>query len=187
MDEIVKAAIRKWPNVPACYGWLGLSARGDWYLRDEATQNAGSFQSADGRSKGSKLDHTGLIEFISRNYQCDAAGNWYFQNGPQQVFVELEITPWIWRIESPTVLSFHSRISKPLTNQCSQDIDGRVYMQTDVGFGMIHSNDVPLAAEFIEQGIWRVGQKIDGDLGYLHHFCKSPLDKKRADVSRPSA
>ena len=35
MDEIVKAALRKWPTVPHCYGWLALDARGDWYLRDE--------------------------------------------------------------------------------------------------------------------------------------------------------
>ncbi|MFM7971511.1 MAG: DUF2946 family protein, partial [Betaproteobacteria bacterium] len=24
MDDIVKAALKKWPNVPACYGWLAL-------------------------------------------------------------------------------------------------------------------------------------------------------------------
>ena len=40
MDDIVKQAMAKWPNVPACAGWLGLGARGDWYLRDEAAQAA---------------------------------------------------------------------------------------------------------------------------------------------------
>ena len=34
MDEIVKAALRKWPQVPHCYGWLALDARGDWYMRE---------------------------------------------------------------------------------------------------------------------------------------------------------
>ncbi|MFZ9138137.1 MAG: DUF2946 family protein, partial [Hylemonella sp.] len=24
MDDIVRQAMAKWPNVPACYGWLGL-------------------------------------------------------------------------------------------------------------------------------------------------------------------
>ncbi len=24
MDAIVEQAMRKWPNVPHCYGWLGL-------------------------------------------------------------------------------------------------------------------------------------------------------------------
>ena len=36
MDEIVKKAMAKWPNVPACSGWLGLDARGQWYMRDAA-------------------------------------------------------------------------------------------------------------------------------------------------------
>ena len=47
MDDIVKQAIAKWPNVPHCYGWLGLDARGDWYLRDDRTQ-------APARSRGPK-------------------------------------------------------------------------------------------------------------------------------------
>ena len=41
MDDIVKQALAKWPNVPDCYGWLGLDARGHWYLRDDAVQAAG--------------------------------------------------------------------------------------------------------------------------------------------------
>jgi hypothetical protein len=41
MDEIVEAALRKWPNVPHCYGWLALDARGDWYMRDDACRPRG--------------------------------------------------------------------------------------------------------------------------------------------------
>jgi hypothetical protein len=43
MIYIVKAALAKWPNVPDCYGWLGLDARGNWYMRDEQAQVAGPF------------------------------------------------------------------------------------------------------------------------------------------------
>lgn len=32
MDELVRQAMAKWPNVPHAYGWLGLGMRGDWYL-----------------------------------------------------------------------------------------------------------------------------------------------------------
>ena len=42
MDDLVRAALMKWPDVPACRGWLGLDARGDWYLRDERAQRAGA-------------------------------------------------------------------------------------------------------------------------------------------------
>ena len=33
MDEIVKAALKKWPNVPHCHGWLALDARADAQAR----------------------------------------------------------------------------------------------------------------------------------------------------------
>ncbi|MEN9551441.1 MAG: hypothetical protein RI896_1382, partial [Pseudomonadota bacterium] len=65
MDDLVKQAMAKWPNVPDCYGWLGLDERGHWYLRDDAAQASGSFQSG---AKGSLLRHDKLIEFIHRNY-----------------------------------------------------------------------------------------------------------------------
>ena len=85
MDDLVLQAMAKWPNVPDCYGWLGLDARGDWYMRDDQTQAQGSFT----QSKGSRLTHDKLIAFIGRNYTCDKQGQWYFQNGPQRVYVAL--------------------------------------------------------------------------------------------------
>ena len=41
MDDIVRAAMVKWPNVPDCFGWLGLDARGNWYMRDDRAQACG--------------------------------------------------------------------------------------------------------------------------------------------------
>lgn len=90
MDEIVRQAIAKWPNVPHCTGWLLLDRRGDWRMRDEAAQAA--------NESGTPIRHTALIAFIARNYERDAQGQWYFQNGPQRVYVELAYTPWIVRL-----------------------------------------------------------------------------------------
>ena len=91
MDDIVRQAMAKWPNVPDCFGWLGLDARGAWYMRDDRVQALGAFAVA----KGSRLQHEKLVDFIHRNYEHDALGRWYFQNGPQRVYVELEVAPWI--------------------------------------------------------------------------------------------
>jgi hypothetical protein len=91
MDDIVKQAMAKWPNVPHCYGWLGLDARGAWRMRDEAAQQAGL--------PGDRLDNQKLVGFINRNYGHDERGNWYFQNGPQRVYVNLEATPFIARTD----------------------------------------------------------------------------------------
>ena len=90
MDEIVKQALKKWPSVPHCYGWLALDARGDWYMRDDRVQAAGPFP----KVKGSRILHEKLREFIERNYLHDDEGCWFFQNGPQRVYVELDAAPW---------------------------------------------------------------------------------------------
>ena len=49
-------------------------------------------------AKGSRWVHDKLISFIQRNYQADAQVRWFFQNGPQRVYVELEAAPWVWRL-----------------------------------------------------------------------------------------
>ena len=91
MDDIVKAALAKWPNVPHCHGWLGLDARGQWYMRDDRCQRSGPFALEPGEhataSKGSLLRHDKLIDFIHRNCAADDAGQWFFQNGPQRVYL----------------------------------------------------------------------------------------------------
>lgn len=92
MDDIVKQALARWPNVPHCTGWLRLDARGHWRLRDEADQAAGA--------PGTPIRHEALAGFINRNYERDAHGQWYFQNGPQRVYVELEYTPFVVRLAS---------------------------------------------------------------------------------------
>jgi hypothetical protein len=81
----------KWPNVPHCYGWLALDARGGWRMRDEAAQQAGR--------AGDRIANEALLGFINRNYTCDDGGRWYFQNGPQRVYVDLEATPYIARTD----------------------------------------------------------------------------------------
>ena len=39
MDESVVAALAKWPNVPAVFGLLALTGRGEWRLRGEPIAN----------------------------------------------------------------------------------------------------------------------------------------------------
>ena len=100
MDDIVKQAMAKWPNVPYCYGWLALDARGAWRMRDEAAQRTGT--------PGDRLTNAALVGFIARNYLSDERGCWYFQNGPQRVYVNLETTPFIARTDPAQGLVLHT-------------------------------------------------------------------------------
>lgn len=156
MDAIVEAALRKWPNVPHCYGWLGLCARGHWYLRDERTQAAGAFPTP----RGSRIEHRGLLEFIERNYAADSAGCWYFQNGPQRVYVELECAPWVWRLtDSSTALAIESHTGRAARFESAWlDEGGRLFLGTDLGLGLVQSSDMERAGRAIERGDWQFAE-----------------------------
>jgi hypothetical protein len=191
MDEIVKLALSKWPNVPHCTGWLRLDQRGAWRLRDQPTQDAGG--------PGDPLRHEALIGFINRNYEVDATGQWYFQNGPQRVYVELEYTPWVVR------LHYHAgRLA--LTDQtqgdflpvrCLLDENGAVlFVDTNAPprIAVMHDHDLDLFADhvsFTESGeprllTWNEGVTLpieavlSGRLGAAFGFEPSPAQRAAA-------
>ncbi len=154
MDDIVKAALKKWPNVPACYGWLALDARGDWYMRDDRIQASGPFP----RVKGSRIDHQKLKEFIHRNYGHDERGAWFFQNGPQRVYVQLEAAPWILGVHhTPDGFTLETHTGQPVKDvtQAWVDEDGRLFLATDIGLGLVRSTDMDAAADAVMQGLWQ--------------------------------
>ena len=136
MDEIVKAALKKWPNVPHCWGWLALDARGDWYMRDDRVQAAGAFPAV----KGSRILHDKLREFIHRNYAADESGCWFFQNGPQRVYVELEAAPFVWRLhaqgERAPALVSHTGAPAQAVDAAWLDEQGRLFLATELGLGI---------------------------------------------------
>ena len=173
MDDIVRQAMAKWPNVPDCYGWLGLDSRGQWYMRDDRVQALGTFQSGVAGAKGSVLRHDKLIDFIARNYEADARGCWYFQNGPQRVYVELESTPQVWRLAADGAVTGQTRQSG-VVQQGLMEEEGHLFLQTSAGFGLVHSLDVPQAAEWIEQGRFAIEECRRDELPVRFGFVLSP-------------
>lgn len=122
MDASVLAALARWPDVPDVYGWLSLTARGQWRIRGEAIGNVA------------------IREFIGRNYAGDEAGRWFFQNGPQRVFVSLELTPLIYRLHTGGVIAHHGA----RVHECRAAAilgDGRVIVETEAGPGLIDDRD----------------------------------------------
>ena len=179
MDDIVRQAMAKWPNVPHCFGWLGLDDRGNWYMRDDRVQAAGPFPAA----KGSLLRHEKLVDFIQRNYERDDAGRWFFQNGPQRVYVELQATPWIWRVGADGSIASHS--GQPAqAKRCLLDEQGRVYLETDLGIGLVHTQDMVQASEVIESGRWQPEDVRAGELPARYGFVRSPA-AQRAETTSP--
>jgi hypothetical protein len=120
MDEIVKAALQKWPNVPHCYAWLALDARGAWRMRDERTQAL--------NLPGDKIRNATLVGFINRNYQHDEQGRWYFQNGPQRVYVDLEATPYIAHTTPEHGFVLHTGVEMNDIDNVFLSADGKLFL-----------------------------------------------------------
>ncbi|MEY8875813.1 MAG: DUF2946 family protein [Leptothrix sp. (in: b-proteobacteria)] len=192
MDDIVKAALLKWPQVPDCHGWLALDARGDWYMRDDRTQAAGPFPQV----KGSRIEHCGLREFIHRNYEVDAAsGRWFFQNGPQRVHVELECAPWVIgvqrRSDDPTDagaasgwrLEAHTGWVIDAVDSAWLDERGRLFLATARGLGLVRSTDMDAAADAVLAGLWTPQDIDSADLPARFGHCLSPLAASQMAVS----
>jgi hypothetical protein len=122
-DADVLAAMARWPNVPAVFGWLHLSARGEWRIR------------------GERIDNDAIRDFIGRNYAADPQGRWFFQNGPQRVFVELEVTPWVYRVEPNGAVLTHTGVQPQRLRGAALIDDGRLVLETELGCGVIDARD----------------------------------------------
>ena len=132
MDEIVKQAMAKWPNVPHVYGWLALDRRGVWRIKGDAVTNAV------------------ISGFIGRNYAHDDGGRWFFQNGPQRVFVELDYTPFIYRIvwnadpHARLRIETHTGSSVHCIDSAWLDETGVLLLATEHGAGLLDDRNLEL-------------------------------------------
>jgi hypothetical protein len=131
MDEIVIRSMLKWPDVPAVYGWLALDRRGTWLIKTAA-----------GRLE--RISNPALIEFIGRNYGNDGDGRWYFQNGPQRVFVGLHYTPWVYRLDDrQKALITHTGDPAGALRAGWLDESGTLLLEGERGVGVVSDRDLP--------------------------------------------
>jgi hypothetical protein len=149
MDDIVVRSMAKWPDIPHVYGWLSLDRRGNWRL------------------KGEKIGNRALREFIGRNYQPDARGCWYFQNGPQRVFVALAYTPLVVHFEGAELFDHCGRPFRP--EQSFLDDEGSVLMSGRPGVGLLDDRDLAGFADRA-QGLARIAPgAVPARFGFVPH------------------
>jgi hypothetical protein len=160
MDEQVLRSLIKWPNVPHCFGWLALDRRGQWRMRDEFAQA--------NQLPGNVIQHASLNEFISRNYAHDSLGRYFFQNGPQRVFVTLDATPWIVRMipgeggyqlvtQCGTQIQARGALSDEKGNiyitgfvaqSLSEQADGNIFTKSEsISVALLHDHDLDLFSD----------------------------------------
>lgn len=153
MDQTVLDSLKKWPNVPNCFGWLALDRRGEWRMRNEFAQA--------NHLPGDVIRHVALREFIERHYAVDTLGRYFFQNGPQRVFVTLDYTPWVVRlIPENTNWKFETSSGKVITPlHCLLDENGQVIIEAEFEITQEQNN------QFSKSSIRSVALLHDHDLG----------------------
>ena len=143
MDQSVLDAIARWPNVPAVYGWLSLSARGAWRLHPRGDAQLGG--------EGSGITNTQILGFIGRNYACEPDGQWFFQNGPQRVYVRLDAAPFILHLRPDlnALVTHNERVIEEVVQGLADD-QGQLYAQTDLGAARIDDRDLLGLADVLQ-------------------------------------
>lgn len=126
-DADVVKAMARWPNVPEAFGWLSLDRRGEW------------------RIQGETIQHPRARAFLSRHYRADERGRWYVQNGPQRVFVDLDYTPWIYRLQPGGAFSTHTGLMTADLDAVALDDDGNLLLVTVLGVGLLDDRDLAAA------------------------------------------
>jgi Protein of unknown function (DUF2946) len=126
VDDIVIRAMGKWPDVPNVYGWLSLDRRGSWLI------------------KGDRIANAGVTAFIGRNYAADERGRWFFQNGPQRVFVTLEYTPFVVHTAGDASMALETHIGQPIGKVSGAWVDetGSLLLRWGTGVGVLNDRDL---------------------------------------------
>lgn len=130
MDEWVVNALKRWPNVPALFDWLRLDRRGRWLVQGEL------------------ISHPRIIDVINRNYAADQHGRWYFQNGPQRGYMQLESAPLIlFAADDGEYLVTHTGLVVERTRAAYIDEEGALVLATEHGPGEIRGTDLQWALD----------------------------------------
>lgn len=126
MEDWVYKAMSRWPDVPALYGWLSLDRRGHW------------------RIKGEVISRPQIIDTINRNYAVDARGCWYFQNGPQRGYMQLEYAPFVLYVHKDHLRTHTGQTLSDLL-MAFLDEEGSLLLLSEYGAGLLLDQDLPWA------------------------------------------
>ncbi len=157
MDQAVLRSLAKWPDVPAVRGWLALDRRGNWLLREPGSERL------------SRIGNAAMRAFIARNYAADERGCWFFQNGPQRVYVKLAYTPFVVHYEGEALFDQCGRPVEALETYL--DDEGSVLVLGQHGIGLLDDRDLARFASSGE-GLRRIAR---GEVGTHFGFDSDPV------------
>jgi hypothetical protein len=90
------------------------------------------------------------------------------------VYLEIEATPLVWRVSADGVIHAHTGALAQF-KKCFVDERGWVYLQTDLGFGLVHTQDTIHVAKAIEAQHWPVEEVHLSELPKRFGYQTSPV------------
>jgi hypothetical protein len=171
MDDSVLRSIAKWPNVPAVYGWLALDRRGNWLIR------------MPGAERFERIVNSALREFIARNYECDERGAWFFQNGPQRVYVRLAYTPYVVHFDGEAPLDHCGRPFGEI-EEAFVDEEGSVLLRRGRVIALVDDRDLERFAEGAERLTPIASADVAARFGFLRDPAPAPASGTPAAPDR---
>ena len=67
-----------------------------------------------------------------------------------RVYVELEAAPWVWRVGDDATVASHTGMPAA-PRQALVDDRGRLFLDCDAGYGIVHTLDMNAAADAVEE------------------------------------
>jgi hypothetical protein len=129
VEDWVLRALKRWPNVPHLYGWLKLDRRGRWLI------------------KGEIISRPQIIDTLNRNYAADDQGRWFFQNGPQRGYVQLEYAPLVLRVGPGEALTVHTNVRIEQVREVFMDESGALLFHTEQGAAALIDDELEWALQ----------------------------------------
>lgn len=129
-----------WSAEQPLAGWLRLTARGVWLIRDAA------------------VEHPALRAHLNRHYFRDAAGCYCVQNGAQVVYARLDYAPYALHVTADGTLIAHTDQPAGAVRAAFLDEAGALTLLTPLGAGRV---DEASLAYFADRVCDSAGAPVD--------------------------
>jgi len=122
-------------------GWLRLSGRGAWLIRDAA------------------VEHPALRAHLNRHYARDANGRYFVKNGAQVVFVRLDHAPYVLHVTADVGLVAHTGEPAGAVRAACLDETGVLTLLTALGAGRVDEASLEYFADRVCQADGRAADE----------------------------
>jgi hypothetical protein len=112
-----------------------------------------------------RIGNAALRDYISRNYAADERGCWYFQNGPQRVYVKLAYTPLVLHFDGDAL---YDHCVCPVHAAATYvDDEGSLLVLGQRGVGLLDDRDLARYAD-VADGLPRLARaELEARFGFV--------------------